>query len=61
MIEAVTEDLGVKAGVFDHLDALMPADVILASNTSSIPIAELASTPRTQAGSSGSTSSPPFR
>jgi 3-hydroxybutyryl-CoA dehydrogenase len=43
VIEAVTEDLGVKTGVFDHLDALMPADVILASNTSSIPIAELAS------------------
>jgi len=43
VIEAVTEDLGVKAGVFDDLDALMPADVILASNTSSIPIAELAS------------------
>ena len=43
VIEAVTEDLGVKAGVFDDLDALMPADVILATNTSSIPIAELAS------------------
>jgi 3-hydroxybutyryl-CoA dehydrogenase len=42
IIEAVTEDQGVKLGVFRQLDAAARPDAILASNTSSIPIAELA-------------------
>jgi 3-hydroxybutyryl-CoA dehydrogenase len=41
-IEAVIEDPGVKREVFRQLDAHLPADALLASNTSSIPIAELA-------------------
>jgi 3-hydroxybutyryl-CoA dehydrogenase len=42
VIEAVVEDERVKADVFSRLDALMPEEAILASNTSSIPIAQLA-------------------
>jgi 3-hydroxybutyryl-CoA dehydrogenase len=42
-IEAVVEDVGVKRGLFERLDALLPDALFLASNTSSIPIAELAS------------------
>ena len=42
LIEAVVEDLQVKGPVFQRLDALAP-DAILASNTSSIPIAQIAS------------------
>jgi 3-hydroxybutyryl-CoA dehydrogenase len=41
-IEAVVEDEQVKADVFGRLDATLPAESILASNTSSIPIAQLA-------------------
>jgi len=41
MIEAVVEDLDVKRDVFEQADRLMPADAILASNTSSIPITSL--------------------
>ena len=39
MIEAVVEDAGVKEDIFRRADAALPADAILASNTSSIPIA----------------------
>jgi 3-hydroxybutyryl-CoA dehydrogenase len=42
VIEAVTEDLAVKRQIFDQLDALTPATTVLASNTSSISITELA-------------------
>jgi 3-hydroxybutyryl-CoA dehydrogenase len=41
-IEAVFEDVAVKRDVFRQLDRHLPPDAILASNTSSIPIAELA-------------------
>jgi 3-hydroxybutyryl-CoA dehydrogenase len=41
-IEAVTENLDVKTKVFQAADALLPADAILASNTSSISITTLA-------------------
>ncbi len=41
-VEAVTEDVDVKQKVFEGLDAVMPDHALLASNTSSIPIAELA-------------------
>src|SRR5689334_22184382 len=42
MIEAVIEDSRVKEEIFRTADALLPAQAILASNTSSIPIASLA-------------------
>ena len=42
VVEAVTEDLEVKRDLFRRLDALLAPDALLASNTSSIPIAELA-------------------
>jgi 3-hydroxybutyryl-CoA dehydrogenase len=41
-IEAVFEDEDVKTGVFTALDRVMAPEAILASNTSSIPIAGLA-------------------
>jgi 3-hydroxybutyryl-CoA dehydrogenase len=41
-IEAVVEDASVKREVFRRLDAQLPAKALLASNTSSIPISELA-------------------
>jgi 3-hydroxybutyryl-CoA dehydrogenase len=41
-IEAVVEDAAVKEDLFRRLDAALPPDAILASNTSSIPIASLA-------------------
>jgi len=42
MIEAVVEDAAVKEDVFRRADELFPAEAILASNTSSIPISSLA-------------------
>jgi 3-hydroxybutyryl-CoA dehydrogenase len=43
VIEAVVEDASLKGSVFQTLDQRLGEDVILASNTSSIPIAQLAS------------------
>jgi 3-hydroxybutyryl-CoA dehydrogenase len=42
VIEAITEDAKVKGEVFARLDDALPEAQFLASNTSSIPIAELA-------------------
>lgn len=42
MVEAVVEDFAVKADVFRRADETLPAEAILASNTSSIPITSLA-------------------
>jgi len=42
VIEAVTEDLDIKLDVFRRFDELVRPDVVLATNTSSMPIAELA-------------------
>jgi 3-hydroxybutyryl-CoA dehydrogenase len=42
MIEAVVEDAAVKEDVFRRADELLPAEAVLASNTSSIPISTLA-------------------
>ena len=42
VIEAVTEDEGIKKELFRNLDRWTSRDTILASNTSSIPITELA-------------------
>jgi 3-hydroxybutyryl-CoA dehydrogenase len=42
VVEAVTEDAGVKSRLFATLDERLPEARFLASNTSSIPIAQLA-------------------
>jgi 3-hydroxybutyryl-CoA dehydrogenase len=42
MIEAVVEDVEVKLEIFRRADEVLPQKAILASNTSSIPIATLA-------------------
>jgi 3-hydroxybutyryl-CoA dehydrogenase len=42
VVEAVTEDPAVKTAVFRDLDELLAPGAVLASNTSSIPIAQLA-------------------
>ncbi len=43
VIEAVFENLEVKAGIFSELGKTLPAESVLASNTSSLPITQLAS------------------
>ena len=43
VVEAVTEDIQVKQEVFSRLDSLCPPRTILTSNTSSLPIAHMAS------------------
>ena len=43
VIEAATENIVVKEKLFRQMDAIAPADCILASNTSSISITKLAS------------------
>ena len=42
LIEAVVEDFAVKKEIFVRADAVLPAEAVLASNTSSIPITSLA-------------------
>jgi len=42
VVEAATEDLDLKKKLFAQLDELCPAETILASNTSSLSITELA-------------------
>jgi 3-hydroxybutyryl-CoA dehydrogenase len=46
VVEAVLEDLKVKTGVFQELDARTPPQAILASNTSSISITKLGAATR---------------
>jgi 3-hydroxybutyryl-CoA dehydrogenase len=42
VIEAVTEDLSVKKEVFKRLDEVTKPDVVLATNTSTLPVVEMA-------------------
>jgi 3-hydroxybutyryl-CoA dehydrogenase len=42
LVEAVVEDAAVKEDVFRRADQALPAEAVLASNTSSIPISSLA-------------------
>lgn len=42
VIEAVFEDMGVKKEIYNKLDNVTREDVILATNTSSLPIVEIA-------------------
>lgn len=44
VVEAIVENEGHKVALFQQLDALLPTDVLLASNTSSISITKLAAT-----------------
>ncbi|ASN04034.1 3-hydroxybutyryl-CoA dehydrogenase [Virgibacillus necropolis] len=44
VIEAVVENMAVKEKVFGELDTIVPKHAILASNTSSLPITEIAAT-----------------
>jgi 3-hydroxybutyryl-CoA dehydrogenase len=46
IVEAVTEDFALKEQIFSALDGLAPANAILASNTSSISITEIAAVTR---------------
>ncbi|HXD75428.1 MAG TPA: 3-hydroxyacyl-CoA dehydrogenase NAD-binding domain-containing protein [Vicinamibacterales bacterium] len=46
IVEAIVEDAGAKRSLFAELDSIAKPDVILASNTSSIPIATLAAATR---------------
>ena len=42
VIEAATENLGTKSKIFSRLDKICPSHTILATNTSSLPITEIA-------------------
>jgi len=42
VIEAVTEDLSIKKDVFRQLDEITKPDVVLATNTSTLPVVEMA-------------------
>jgi len=46
VIEAITEDIDLKREIFRALDTICPASTILASNTSSISVIELAAVTR---------------
>ena len=42
VIEAVPEKMGLKRSIFEELDGLAPSHTILATNTSGLPISEIA-------------------
>ncbi len=42
VVEAVTENMAIKTEIFKKLDEVCPAHTVLASNTSSLPITEIA-------------------
>ncbi len=44
IIEAIVENFDIKKKVFEQLDAIAPAHAILATNTSSLPITQIAAT-----------------
>jgi 3-hydroxybutyryl-CoA dehydrogenase len=46
VIEAVIEDVSLKREIFSALDAICPPQAILASNTSSVPITQIAAVTR---------------
>ena len=46
VIEAIVEDITIKQSLFQKLDALVPDDTILATNTSSLSVARIAGATR---------------
>lgn len=42
VVEAAVENMGIKTKIFKELDGICPANTILATNTSSLPITEVA-------------------
>ncbi|WP_249661983.1 3-hydroxyacyl-CoA dehydrogenase family protein, partial [Lysinibacillus fusiformis] len=42
IIEAAVENMDIKQSIFKKLDGIAPAHAILATNTSSLPITEIA-------------------
>lgn len=44
VIETITEDLDSKKEIFAHLDAILPKEAVIASNTSTLSVTELAGT-----------------
>jgi len=42
VVEAAPEDLALKRGIFEQVAAAAPADALLATNTSSLPISQVA-------------------
>jgi 3-hydroxybutyryl-CoA dehydrogenase len=42
VVEAVTENMAIKTDIFKKLDEICPSHTVLASNTSSLPITEIA-------------------
>ncbi len=42
VVEAASENLAIKLGIFEELDRICPPDIILATNTSSISITRIA-------------------
>ena len=49
IIEAAIEDLNVKRGIFKKLDAIVPPEAVLATNTSSLSITAIGSLTKTPA------------
>jgi 3-hydroxybutyryl-CoA dehydrogenase len=43
VVEAVPEDVDLKKGTFEEVEANAPADAVIASNTSSLPVTEIVS------------------
>jgi 3-hydroxybutyryl-CoA dehydrogenase len=43
VVESVTESIAAKEAVYDALEAILPANIIIATNTSAIPIGQLQS------------------
>jgi 3-hydroxybutyryl-CoA dehydrogenase len=46
VVEAIAEDLDAKRELFGRLDGVMPADVVLATATSSLPVVQVAAATR---------------
>ena len=61
MIEAIPERMELKRTLFDQLDEACREDAILATNTSSLSITEIAGGTRIRPGWRGCTSSIPLR
>ena len=61
MIEAITEDLGLKLEMWRELDAIVKPDAWFATNTSSLAVVDQAAATSRPSASSACTSSTPPR